>query len=188
MCVTRPNANAPTTALLTQPVKVNLPGLEEMRETFLEVKEAATQKVVTVIEVLSPSNKRGQGREKYLAKRQKILASQTHLVEIDLLREGEAMPLGSISQSPYRILCSRADDRPIADLYPFNLQDAIPMFPLPLQPDDVEPIVDLKQLLDEVYERSGYSYFIDYRAVLKPALSEVDRAWVESYLQQQGMI
>jgi hypothetical protein len=185
---TQPNPNVTSTALLTQPVRVNLPELEEMRETFLEVKEAATQKVVTIIEVLSPSNKRGQGREKYLAKRQKVLASQTNLVEIDLLREGEALPLGTSSPSQYRILCSRATDRPIADLYPFNLPDPIPLFPLPLQVNDREPIVDLKQLLDEVYERSGYAYFIDYGAEVKPGLSEADRAWVEVYLQQQGLI
>ena len=73
----------------SEPIRVGLPNFEEVRESFLEVKEAATQKVVTVIEILSPSNKRGLGREKYLAKRQKILASQTHLIEIDLLREGD---------------------------------------------------------------------------------------------------
>ena len=76
-----------------------------------EVREAATQKVVTVIEILSPSNKRGQGREKYLAKRQKIFASQTNLVEINLLREGLPMPLAQeIQISQYRVLCSRSSD------------------------------------------------------------------------------
>ena len=181
-----PAGNGGTAVLVSEPIRVGLPNFEEVRESCLEVKEAATQKVVTVIEILSPSNKRGLGREKYLAKRQKILASQTHLIEIDLLREGTPMPLiDAIQISQYRVLCSRKEDRPIADLYPFNLQDPIPVFLLPLQLNDVEPIVDLKSLIDDVYDRSGYSHFIDYEIPIKPALSPEDLLWISDRLRQQ---
>ena len=61
------------TELPVQPVKVLTPMSEEVRETYLEVKDAATQEVVTVLELLSPANKHYDGRQKYEQKRQKVL-------------------------------------------------------------------------------------------------------------------
>lgn len=148
---------------LPEPVKVTVPVLQEIQQSYIEVKDAATQEVVTAIEVLSPANKFGDGRKKYIAKRQKVLESLTHLVEIDLLRDGIPLPVetGDI-QSHYRILISRSQTRPISDLYPFNLGDRIPAFLLPLRSEDSEPILDLQSLVDELYEQLGYDYFIDY--------------------------
>jgi hypothetical protein len=171
-----------------QPVQVALPMLEEVREAFLEIKEAATQLVVTTIEILSPTNKRGDGRQKYEQKRQQVLGSQTHLIEIDLLREGELLAMTGVpTASDYRILVSRAQQRPLADLYPFDLSDAIPPFPVPLQAEDPEPVVELQALLNEVYQRSGYDYFIDYRTDPSPPLSGASRVWVDTLLKQQGL-
>jgi len=93
-----------------------------------------------------------------LAKRELILDSKTHLVEIDLLRKGQPMPI--ISEkiiSDYRILVSKSETRPQAELYTFNLPDAIPTFPLPLRSADREILVDLKQLLDEIYQLGSYN-------------------------------
>lgn len=44
--------------------------------------------LVAVLELLSPSNKRGETRTKYLAKRRTVLRNRVHLVELDLLVEG----------------------------------------------------------------------------------------------------
>ncbi|HEY9705146.1 MAG TPA: DUF4058 family protein, partial [Allocoleopsis sp.] len=105
----------------------------------------------------------GVGREKYLEKRQEILASKTHLVEIDLLRDYEKMPLENKRiNSDYNILISRSDRRPKAILYPFNLDDQIPTVSIPLKSEDSEPILDLYQLLTDVYIKAGYDYIIDY--------------------------
>lgn len=176
------------TPLPQKPVQVTVPMLEEVREAYLEVKDVATQAVVTVVEILSPTNKRGDGRQKYEKKRQQIFNSRTHLVEIDLLREGEPLPLvETISKTHYRILISRAEYRPSADLYQFNLQDPIPEFTLPLKAQDDEPVINLRELLDQVYERSGYNYFIDYSTLPVPPLSSTEQQWVETYLQQQGL-
>ena len=81
----------------------------EMQQSFLEVKDAATQVVVTAIEVLSPANKRGEGRNQYEAERQRVLGSQMHLVEIDLLRAGQPLLLEPDAvPSHSRLLISRA--------------------------------------------------------------------------------
>jgi Protein of unknown function (DUF4058) len=137
--------------------ETNMPILEEVREAYLEVKEVATQRVITAIEIVSPTNKRGDGRSKYEQKRQQVLSSQTHWVEIDLLRDGKPMPIvEELPKSDYRILVSRSNLRPAADLYSFTLLDVIPQFALPLQGGDRQPIVDLGTLLNEIYDRSGY--------------------------------
>jgi Protein of unknown function (DUF4058) len=93
------------TGVLSKPIRVTLPLTEEITERYLEIREVKTGKVVTVVEVLSPKNKRvGEGRDKYLTKRQKLLNSATHLVEIDLLRTGNFMPMAEVIRSDYRIL------------------------------------------------------------------------------------
>jgi hypothetical protein len=162
---------------------------EEFREGYLELIDMATKEVVTVIEVLSPANKRrGEGREKYGSKRQKIFDSSTHLVEIDLLRGGEPLPvLGDSNESDCRILVSRSNQRPIADLYLFNLPDPIPAFPLPLRPEDVEPVLDLQALINQVYDRAGYDFEIDYSAEPVPALSEPDAVWADAWLREREL-
>jgi hypothetical protein len=140
-----------TTSTLSKPIKVNVPMPEEVKETYLEFRQIGTGKVISVIEVLSPKNKRpGKGREQYNTKRYKVLESSSHLIEIDLLRAGEPLPMSGGVQSDYRILISRADSRPEAELYPFSLQEPIPSFPVPLQAGDEEPTIDLKQVLPEI--------------------------------------
>lgn len=162
-----------------QPIKVTIPLLEEMRQSYLEVRDAATQAVVTAIEVLSPATKRGEGRQKYESKRQQVLESLTNLIEIDLLRDGDPLPAeDGYIQSHYRILVSRASTRPVADLYPFNVGDRIPSFPLPLKQEDAEPVVDLQQLVDDLYEQLAYDYFINYSNTPPPPWSESDVAGI----------
>lgn len=170
----------------TSPISVQVPVPLEIRESFLQVQEVATRTVVTAIELLSPTNKQfGRGRSAYETKRREVLASQTHLVEIDLLRSGQPMTIlqGNID-SHYRILVSRGNQRPRADLYAFNLQDAIPPFPLPLQPGDVEPLLDLQPLLNQVYDRAGFDVTIDYAQAPTPALEPEDVQWAKRWIVQ----
>jgi hypothetical protein len=177
-----------TTAVVAPPVKpltVGLPMLEEAREIYLEVRQVPTKKVVALIELLSPKNKRaGMGRKIYMKKRLKILESDTHLIEIDLLRGGKHMPIVNTSvSSHYRVLVSRSERRPLADLYAFNLPDPIPPFPLPLQPGDTEPIIDLQHLLHDVYDRAGLDLAIDYHNQSALSLSPEETTWINQCLE-----
>ncbi len=117
---TTTNSETQNIAVATPPVQavtVTLPIPETVRESYLEVREVTTREVVTVIEVLSPKNKRsGEGRKAYEKKRYSVLGSFTNLVEIDLLRGGKSMLiLNNNIHSDYRILVSRGSDRPKAD-------------------------------------------------------------------------
>ncbi|ACK67039.1 conserved hypothetical protein [Rippkaea orientalis PCC 8801] len=173
----------------SKPQTVQVPIPEIVKQGYLEVREVATGEVVTVIEILSPINKRsGEGRKQYETKRHKILGSSTHLVEIDLLRKGQPMTVyHSNIQSHYRILVSRGDRRPQADLYTFNLSDPIPPFPLPLKSGDQEPLIDLQLLLNNVYDQASYDLAIDYTQEPIPILSDTDRVWCNQLLTEKEL-
>ncbi len=156
-------------AVATQirPQEVMLPVSSETKERYLEVREAGTDAVIAVIEVLSPKNKRkGDGRVAYEAKRQKILDSASHLVEIDLLRSDSPMAMQGATGTDYRILVSRSERRPKAELYGFTLQEPIPSFPLPLKLPSEVVMVELQSIVQGVYDRAGYAVRIDYQQML----------------------
>ena len=173
-----------------EPVIVELPVPELVRETYLEVRLAQTHTVITVLELLSPTNKRpGEGRQQYERKRLHVLATCTHLVEIDLLRAGEPMPMSTRGQdvtSDYRLLISRVEHHPWAALLPFTVRDPIPSFRLPLQPNDPEPLVDLNHVLHILYDRAGYDLRLDYSTAADPPLVGPDAVWAEALLHAAG--
>ncbi len=180
-------SNVAVATRTTEPFKVRLAMYEEVKQGYLEVIDMATKEIVTVIEVLLHANKpSGKGREMYEEKRDKVLGSRTNFVEIDLLRGWEPLPVfDNDNAANYRILVSRSNERPIADLYLFNLPDAIPGFPLPLRGGDAEPIVHLQALLNTVYDRAAYDITLDYTAQLVPALSEADGVWADALLPER---
>lgn len=171
---------APGAAAGRDPATVRLPRPRVEREPYLEIRDASGGEVVTVIELLSHSNKQpGNGRRSYLDKRAVIFDSGTNLVEIDLLRAGDPMPVEPPRRpGTYSILVSRAVRYPEADIYVFGVRDAIPVFPVPLRQGDPEPPVALKAALDRVYEDGGYALRIDYGSDPPPPLSSEDAAWV----------
>jgi hypothetical protein len=178
-----------TEAPSSQPIVVTLPMPETVREGYLEVRQVGSHAVITTLEVLSPKNKRsGNGRDQYEAKRLAIMGSRTHLVEIDLLRAGEPMPVFEQGiQSHYRILISRSDRRPKAELYAFNVQSSIPTFALPLQAEDPEPLVDLNTLFGVIYDQGGYDLRLDYCQDPVPGFQDADALWLEEWLRQAGL-
>lgn len=167
-------------------VRVPLPGLEH--QVYLDIRDATNGELITVVELLSPANKHaGPGHQAYLQKRAAILRSSAHLVEIDLLRNGQPMPVEPPHPpGRYSILVSRADRRPEAECYTFSVRDHIPLFPLPLRSGDDGPPVDLRACIDHVYERGSYTRRIDYRAEPSPPLAPEDAAWMRSILPAVG--
>jgi Protein of unknown function (DUF4058) len=183
----------PKQTTLTEPVIVEVPIREKIPEDYLEVVETSTHQVVTVIEILSLSNKTpGVDRKRYEAKRERIFRSGKNLVEIDLRRDGEPMPFrflqANVHISQYRILVKRGEHWRRAYLYPFNVRDPLPIFPLPLKPGDAEPPVRLGEVLKKIYDQSGYDLRIDYSQPPEPPLSEADAQWAKEVLRAQGAV
>ncbi len=168
--------------LLDAPARVRLPALDVEHEAFIEVRDRRSRELVCVIEVLSPSNKRpGPDREQYLAKRRQILSSPAHLVEIDLLRGGMAMPTEDRPSSTYSVMVSRADDRPEAGFWSINLRDRLPVIPIPLRPPHADARLDLQILLHRIYDAAGYQFYI-YEGTPSPGLASEDVSWARQLL------
>ena len=160
---------------------------EEFREKFIEISVAeGERRLVTCIEVLSPSNKRANSnsREQYLRKRQALLLGAANLVEIDLLRGGERMPmLDAWPDSPYRLLVGRWYREGKCRGWPAHFRQPLPPIPVPLDRPDPDVLLDLQAMLAAIYERSRYGEDIDYRKPLEPALAEADVAWLQEQLK-----
>ena len=163
-----------------------LPHVEEIKERYLEIRSVTDGEVVTVIELLSHSNKSSQrGRERYERKRMAVLASLSNLVEIDLLRAGDPMPIrisGNGQRTEYRVVVSRWHQRPRADVFLFGVRNPIPDIPIPLRQGEAEPILPLNRLLHELYDRAGYDLAIDYSQPPVPPLREEDVEWAAQLL------
>ena len=170
--------------LLEAPAEVWLPEQDVERVPFLEVRDRQGRELVTVIELLSPSNKRsGDDREQYLAKRRELLRSPAHLVEIDLLRGWNPMPQEGRPDCDYSVMVSRAEKRRAADFWPIRLRDRLPIIPVPLRTPDAAAAVDLQEVLHRAYDGPGYEHFI-YHGEPEPNLSATDAAWALHFVPE----
>jgi hypothetical protein len=174
----RPSDALPSAVgLVDVPARVRLPAVDVESESFIEIRDRRSRELVCLIEVLSPSNKRlGSDREQYRAKRGQILTSPAHLLEIDLLRGGEAMPSEGRPDCTYSVMVSRAEDRPDAAFWPIGLRDKLPVIPIPLRSPHPHASLDLQALLHRVYDAAGYQLYI-YEGTPSPGLAPDDVAW-----------
>ena len=172
--------------ILEPPVQVQIPVQEDHRVPFLEIRDRRGRELITVVELLSPANKRGGAdREQYMAKREELLESAAHFVEIDLLRGGRPMPLEQRPRCDYSVLVSRAEARPRAGFWPIRLRQRLPVIPIPLLPGDPDAQIDLQEILHYVYDATGYEDFI-YAGRPDPRLSSRDAAWARTFVPATG--
>jgi hypothetical protein len=162
------------------PAHVDHPEQEVERVAYLEIRDRQGGDLVTIVELLSMANKRDD-RLSYLAKRETVLGSPTHLVEIDLLRGGRPMPEANRPACDYSALVSRSEGRPRAGFWPIGLRDRLPVVPIPLRDPDPDARIDLQVVLDHVYDTSGYEDFI-YRSGPEPPLGADDAAWAAGFV------
>ncbi len=155
---------------------------DAVKHSVIKVIDALSMKVVTTIEILSPTNKKaGKPRRKYLRKRERILESNTHLVEIDLLRGYRPMPMSPLLPSDYRIFLSRASARPNGKVWRFGLRDRIPNVPVPLKGGDPDATLDLMADLHRVFDGAHYGDYI-YAQPPEPPLTAEDATWAKEVL------
>ena len=164
---------------------------EAVTERYLTIQDRETLAVVTVIEILSPTNKRAgsDGRDQYLMRRDEVLVSATNLVELDLLRGGMRLPADQ--QLPpadfYAFVC-RGRRRPRAEAYPWTLRQPLPTIPIPLAYGDPDVQLDLQDAFTTAYDRAGYDYGLDYMGIIEPPPSESDSEWIHEILRSRTTI
>jgi hypothetical protein len=155
---------------------------EEVRQTWLEVRSVPDYELITVVEVLSPSNKIGSSRAEYLAKRAMLHRRKINLVEIDLLLGGHRLPMKEpLPPGHYFAVVARAERLPMAEVYAWSIRQPLPPIPIPLRPPDADVPIDLGALATTVYDRGRYALTTRYDRPL-PAempLHPDDRAWAE---------
>jgi len=182
----RTSSQQAPSAMLTAPRQVLLPAVEHVGLSYVEIRDPRNRRLVTVIELLSPSNKKFcQEPLQYLNKRAEILASSTHFIEIDLLRGWQRMPLAEEVACDYCVMVSRANQRPRADFWPIALRERLPVVPIPLGEGDPEPQLDLQAILHRLHDSCGYARFI-YESEPEPALSSADAAWARSLIPPEA--
>lgn len=177
-------------ALLTQPSikpKVcTIPYFEEHRETFITIRRGSPSEVVTVIELLSPTNKRKgtEGREQYLEKIHALLKTKASLVEIDLLRGGERSSVSNPPEGDYFALVSKPKPRPLVEVYGWAMLDPLPRILIPLSIEDPDVALDLQFVFTLVYDRAGYDYSLNYKQKIDPPCSVSELAIVQQTLEK----
>ena len=166
--------------------EVDLPMGEEVSESFLEIREVRSGRLITLMELLSPVNKIfEEGREQYTRKRADVLRTLTNLVEIDLLRTGRPMAVvGPDVESNYRILVAPGWRRPHARMHAFSLRQPIPEISIPLQKGEDEPTLALDDLLHSLYKRARFDLRLDYNEPPVPPLAAADAVWAQELIAQ----
>jgi len=193
--LSRPRKNGRAAAALLEadePIVVEA-AVEEIHERFLTIIDPkATEKVITVIELVSPTNKRaGPGRESYLAKQREVIHGEANLVEIDLLRNGahvlavpEKVAKEHAEEYHYLTCVNRAAKvRDKYDLYPRTLQERLPRIRIPLVGRDSDVVLDIQAALAQTYEAARYDLRIRYDRPCVPPLSRIEQTWANQLIR-----
>ena len=159
----------------------------EVREVWLEILRLPDLRLVTALELFSPTNKVGTGRERYLAKRLALIERPIHLVELDLLVGGRRPPMRrELPRGDYFAFVSRAERRPYSDVYAWTVRDPLPTIPIPLESPDPDIPLDLAAILATAYDRGRYARLLRYDDPLSLAFKPDDRAWAEERGRASG--
>lgn len=188
--------DAPAAALADAPLRLRA-AREQMREAFIDIVAARQPgQVITAIELLSPANKAaGRGREEYRRKQQQVLESDTHFLEIDLLRGGAhsvAAPANLLAAhhgGPWHYLAClhRAGPEYEYDLWPRTLRERLPRVLVPLTEGRPDVSLDLQAALDRSYDEGAFARAVDYRAEPASPLAPEDEAWADALLREKGL-
>jgi hypothetical protein len=187
----RPSVNGGNAGVgIVEPLVVTTLFEEEIHEAYLEIRDTENRRVVTVIEVVSPTNKLAgsQGRASFEQKRREIINSSSHWVEIDLLRGSHPLPTKElVPPSDYRVFVSRRETRPEGRVWQIPVTERLPEVRLPLQPEDPDATLDLQPVLDAAYVRGAYDLIVNYGTDPVPPLEGDVAAWADDLLKKTGL-
>ncbi|HZL37658.1 MAG TPA: DUF4058 family protein [Tepidisphaeraceae bacterium] len=170
---------------LVAPIYARVPHLavDEERLPYLTIRDRKSRELVTVIELLSPSNKKSD-RLQYIAKRQQYMEAGVSLVEIDLLRAGDRMPVEGSLECDYCVMVFRPQEAPRIGIWPIKLRDPLPDIPVPLRAGEKDAVIALQSLLHLVYDAGSYRRYI-YWDDPEPPLSPEDQNWARQQLAER---
>lgn len=161
-------------------------------ERWVEIRDEAGR-LVTVIELLSPSNKEDEpARGRYLNKRRTFISAGVNVVEIDLVRRGvpvfpdEARSLMREKGAPYAVCVFRSSRLGEREVYVIGLRERLPIISVPLRPGDTDVALELQPLIDQCHERGRY-HRLRYGLPLEPPLAPDDASWLDEILRSHSL-
>lgn len=175
-------------AVIDEPLVVPSFMETEVKEAYLEIIAADLKRVVTVIEVTSPSNKvpNSAGWESFQRKRREVLQSQINWVEIDLLRAGgRSGGWRSLPPHDYLVHAATRVERRRDALWPFRVRDRFPCVGIPLLPEDKDCALQLGKVFAQSYENAAYGATIDCRKEPPVPLNADDAVWADEWLREK---
>lgn len=161
----------------------------KVRRSYVKITTARGNEVLTVIELLSPSNKApGPDRTAYLAKRSEYLAAGVNLLEIDLLRADAHLPAGRPLPpvTDYLIVLCPRDKPSKASVWAFGVRDSLPSIAVPFKAGIAPVILDLRACLDRAYDDGRYRDKLDYDGPCDPPLRQSDAEWAANWWSQRA--
>jgi len=168
---------------------VTIPSIEgiEVRETFVQIHRLPQRTLVTAIELLSPTNKFGEGIGEYRANRRELVAQGVNVVEIDLLRRGQRTQLAQeLPVGDYYAFVFRRDRAPQVDVYAWAIQRELPTIAVPLRAPDADVPLDLAAIVATAYDRGKYARKLQYDRPLAPPLSADDAQWAQQRVKSKA--
>lgn len=161
---------------------------DEHHEEFIEIRQRIDGRLITLVEVVSPSNKTTDGGRKiYLDKRCEGRQANVNLVEIDLVLQGQPLLDYSREGLPdwdYAVSVTRATQPDRFEIYTATLQKRLPRFRLPLAADDRDTVLDLQAAFARSYEQGGFGAKTDYSRNPATKLEDEDRKWIDSRMKE----
>jgi hypothetical protein len=164
------------------------------RQRFLNIVRGRDEgEVVTTIECLSHSNKSpGKDRHAYIRKQKAICHTNTHLIEIDLLRAGTptlAVPIERLDDVPFDYLTClhRGGTGPRYEVWPTTIRQPLPKISVPLEDGVPDVTLDLQAVLNRAYDDGAFSRILNYRSEPIPPLSQEDADWADKLLKKKGL-
>jgi hypothetical protein len=168
----------------------------ENREAYITIRDVTRkQQVITTIELLSHTNKtaRNEGRRLYRQKQDTILSSDSHFIEIDLLRSGQytvAVPEAVFENEivrDYLVCLHRAKTGAAFDAWPVGIRDRLPRISVPLEDGVPDVVLDLQAVMDRAYDEGSYLRKTDYTHPAIPPLNLEDQVWANALLKRKGL-
>jgi Protein of unknown function (DUF4058)/Protein of unknown function (DUF2934) len=139
----------------------------EHREEYIEIARRSDEQLVTILDVVSPSNKTtAAGREAFLSTTQQAKIAGASLVEMDFVLQGQPMLEYSREGLPrwdYAITVARASHPDRYEIYTATLQQRLPRFRVPLAATDRDLVLDLQTVFGHCYDRADFGDRINYR-------------------------
>jgi hypothetical protein len=173
------------TALTLEPVTLPLVFPAEVVEPYIEIRFMPDRSLVAVLELLSPTNKSGEGRNSYLDKRNAILAQDVHLIELDLLVGGGRLPLGKpLPPGDYYALVAHSQRRWKCDVYAWTVHQPLPLLPIPLKAPEPDLPINLAEVFAQAYDRGRYGRCLRYAEPPTAPLADADRKWAIEVAKQ----